>query len=117
MCLPLRTLTLRTSYLNLWCARLVVRRHFLFARSRECFVLACHMFAPCRTLTLRTSLYTLKYSQIYIYRMIDTFVYELKFCEFTYVSALASAHFEGLCIQAHIYNYIYILYIYICIIA
>ena len=67
------------------------------------------------TLTLRTSLYTLKYSQIYIYRMIDTFVYELKFCEFTYVFALASAHFEALCIQAHIYKYY--IYIYISVIA
>ena len=33
MCLPLRTLTLRTSYLNLSCARPVVCSHFLYAQT------------------------------------------------------------------------------------
>ena len=37
------------------------------------------------------------------------FVYELKFCEFTYVSAVASPHFEALCIQAHTYKNAYVI--------
>ena len=41
--------------------------------------------------------------------MTDASVYELKFCEFAYVSALASAHFEALCIQAHTYKYTHII--------
>ena len=68
-----------------------------------------HLSVPLRELTLRTFLFTYIYSKVYIYHVIDTFVYEPMLCELTYVSSLASPHFEALCIQAHTYKYTYVI--------
>ena len=54
-----------------------------------------HMFAPLWVLTLWTFLFAYIYSKIYIYHVIDTFVYEPMLCELTFVSSLASLHFEA----------------------
>ena len=51
------------------------------------------------------------YPQVYIYRMIDTFVYDLKLCEITCVSALP-VYTLKLFVYKHILTSIYI-YIYI----
>ena len=54
-----------------------------------------HMSVPLRVLTVRTSLNTYICSQIYIFHITDTFVYDsvlCEQCELTYVCALASAH-------------------------
>ena len=54
-----------------------------------------------RVLTLRASLYTQIYSQIYIFHITDTFVYDSVLCELTYVCALASAHTQNLFAYIH----------------
>ena len=53
-----------------------------------------HMFVPLRVLTLRASLYTRTHtcSQVYIYHITDSLVYEPMLCKLTYVCALARAH-------------------------
>ena len=51
-----------------------------------------HMSVPLRVLALRTSLHTYMCSQVYIYSITDTFVYEPMLCKLTYVCTLASAH-------------------------
>ena len=49
------------------------------------------MVVPLRMLTLRTFLYTYICSQVYIFHITDTLVYDSVLCELTYVCALASA--------------------------
>ena len=68
-----------------------------------------HLSVPLRELTLRTFLFAYIYSKVNIYHVIDTFVYEPMLCELTYVSSLASPHFEALCIQAHTYKNTYVI--------
>ena len=45
-----------------------------------------------RVLTVRIPLHTYTCSQIYIFHITDTFVYDSVLCELTYVCAPASAH-------------------------
>ena len=60
------------------------------------------MSVPLRALTVRTSLFACKYSQVYIFQIRDTFVYEPIVCNLLYVCALASAHTSNLFVYMHI---------------
>jgi len=66
-----------------------------------------HMCVTLRMLTLRTSLYTYIYSQVHIFHVTKTFVYDSVLCELTYVCALASAHTQNLFVYTHILTSIY----------
>ena len=91
---PLRVLTLRTSlytyidkyYYTYFVSWLVLYMNPCCANS--------HMFVPLRALTLRASLHTHTHtcSQVYIYHITDSLVYEPMLCKLTYVCALARAH-------------------------
>ena len=54
------------------------------------------MFVPFRMLTLWTFLYTSKYLEVCIYRIIHSIVYEPMLCQLRYVCALASTHTQNL---------------------
>ena len=61
-----------------------------------------HMSVPLRVLTVRTSLHTYMCSQVYIYSITDTFVYEPMLCKLTYVCTL-----RVLTPRTSLYTYIY----------
>ena len=67
------------------------------------------MAVPLRALTVRTSLFTCKCSQVYIFQIIETFVYKPIVCKLTYVCALASAHTSNLFVYMHISTNIHVL--------
>ena len=56
------------------------------------FCVNAQVVVPLQVLTLRTSLYTYICSQVYIFHITATLVYDSVLCELTYVCALASAH-------------------------
>ena len=49
-----------------------------------------HMLLPLRVFKLRSPLYTSILLEVYIFSIIDTFVYEWMLCKLTYACALAS---------------------------
>ena len=69
-----------------------------------------HLFVTLRALTLRTTLYTCIYSQVYIFHITETFVYDSVLCELTYICALASAHTWNLFAYTHLLTSIHISY-------
>ena len=95
---PLRVLTLRT-FLYTCISSQVYMYHIIDTLVYETQL--CN--------TLRTFLFAYIYSKGNIYHVIHTFLYEPMLCEFTYVSAVASPHFQALCIQAHTYKNTYVI--------
>ena len=79
----------------------IILQILLYMNSMLC---KSHMSVPLRVLTLRTSLYTYIYSQVYIFHITNTFVYDSMLCELTYVCARASAH--TLRLKTSLYTYI-----------
>ena len=72
-----------------------------------------HMLLPLYTLTLGTScmiLYAYIYSQVYMYNIIATLVYEPMLCKLTYVSAHANPHTQNLFVYIHSSTSIHIAY-------
>ena len=108
MFVPLRVLTLRT-FLYTCISSQVYMNHIIATLVYETQLCNSHLSVPLRELTLRTFLFAYIYSKVNIYHVIDTFVYEPMLCELTYVSSLASPHFEALCIQAHTYKNTYVI--------
>ena len=67
-----------------------------------------HMFAPLRAFTLRTPLYTSILFEVYIFSIIDRFLYERMLCKLTYVVALrvlTLRTFLYTCISSQVYMY------------
>ena len=66
------------------------------------------MFAPLRAFTLRTPLYTSILFEVYIFSIIDRFLYERMLCKLTYVVALrvlTLRTFLYTCISSQVYMY------------
>ena len=67
-----------------------------------------HMSVPLRVLALRTSLHTYMCSQVYIYSITDTFVYEPMLCKLTCVCNMypcECSRLERHCIHRPIHTY------------
>ena len=90
--LPSQTLTLRTSlytYIDNYTYTYIVSWIVLYMNP---YCANSQMFVPLRVLALGTSSYSHVCSQVNIFHITDTLVYDSVLCKFTYVCAIASAH-------------------------